>query len=200
MQSTAKLKRSTVHESGYEQICFAEVLTPGNPNTYGDLWTLDAIRRAAYMFMENGFQIDVNHDNVDVSDKIKVVESFIARAGDPDFIVGSWVVGVHVLDSDIWQQILDGEINGYSYEAFLSLTPATLTIQDSLNRQGTTEPYPEDGHTHEFWVVVDANNRPVIGGTSMVNGHSHVISTHTVTDIAAGHLHRVNIVEGKGGK
>lgn len=183
----------------WEQIVACEILLPNTPNVYGDLMSPDAVRRAAYKFMEEGFAIDVNHDNVDVSDQVKVVESFIARAGDPDFIEGAWVVFVHILDPDLWQRVLDGEINGFSYEALVNFTPATLVMEDDGSRQGVTEP-ALDGHVHNWFAMVGLDNRPLGGGTDVVNGHSHRISTHTVTDEAADHVHRFNIVTGKNGK
>lgn len=187
-------------EKAWERLAWAEVLVPGTVNVMNDLWSKDAVRRAAYMFMEQGFAIDLNHDNVDISSSVKVVESFIARPNDPDFLEGSWVVGVHILDADLWQKVLDGEINGFSYEALVRFTKAKLTISDTGERQGITEADTTDGHTHEWWAIVDENNRPIMGGTTDTNGHSHSISTHTVTDTANDHKHRYNLVQGKGGK
>lgn len=186
----------------WERVVFAEVLIPEVPNVFNDYWTREGIKRAAYAFMMQGFGIDVEHDNVDVSGLgAAVVESFIARANDPDgFIEGSWVVGMKILDDNLWQAILDGQINGYSYEALVEFFSAFITYVDDGIRQGVTEPDPNDGHTHEFVVMVDASNRPVDGGTAEANGHSHVISTHTVTDEANGHVHRYNLVQGKDGK
>jgi hypothetical protein len=111
---------------------------------------------------------------------------------------------MHVLDASLWQDILDGKINGYSYEAMVTFMPALLTTDDDGERVGTTEPDTNDGHVHEFYVMVDAANRPVMGGTDVVQGHSHTISVHTVTDTAFNdldeHAHRYNLITGKYGK
>lgn len=184
----------------WERVVMAEVLVPETPNVFNDYWTRENIRLAAYEFMKRGFGIDIEHDNIDVTGQAHVVESFIARANDPDFIEGSWVVGMYIADDALWQSILDGEINGYSYEALVSFLTATLQIVDDGVRQGVTEPDPFDGHTHIFMVMVDMSNRPIDGGTSETNGHSHTISSHTVTDEANGHVHRYNLVTGKDGK
>jgi len=187
-------------DEAWEQIVFAEVLVPETPNVFGDYWTKDAIKDAAYAFAMSGYGIDIDHGNDDITGLVYVVESFIARQGDPDFIEGSWVVAMKILDPQIWQDVLEGRINGYSYEAIVSFLEATLQMDDDGVRSGYTEPDVNDGHTHAFVVLVDENNRPVSGGTDDVNGHSHVISTHTVTEEAAGHKHRYNIVSGKDGK
>ena len=184
----------------WEKLVFAEVLIPETPNVMGDYWTAPAIREAAYIFMKQGFGIDVDHDNVDVTGPVYLVETFIARKGDPDFIEGSWVVGMKIEDPELWNRVLANEINGYSYEALIGFIEATLQMPDSGVRTGTTEPALDDGHTHTFLVRVDESNRPIEGGTDAVNGHTHVILTHTVTEDSAGHSHRYNMVSGKDGQ
>ncbi len=183
----------------WEQIVFAEVLVPETPNVMGDYWTPPAIREAAYAFMKEGFGIDVNHDNVDVTGGVYVVETFIARKNDPDFIEGSWVVGMKIEDPELWKRVLSNDINGYSYEAIINFLSATLQVQDDGVRTGYTEPALEDGHTHAYLLRVDENNRPVEGGTDTVLGHYHAITTHTVTEMSADHTHRFNVVTGKDG-
>lgn len=184
----------------FEQIVVAEVLVPDTPNCYGDIYTREAVRDFAYQFAIQGYGIDVNHDNTDVKGQdAVVVESFIAREGDPNFIEGSWVVGMKILNSDLWQQVLDGTINGYSFEAECSLFP--VTFQNLTNRQviGTTEPDPIDGHTHEFLVLLNVFNKPISGGTSLTNGHAHPVVYHTTTEYAEdlsgrSHNHRYQVI------
>ncbi len=182
----------------WERVVFAEVLVPNVANVYSDYWTEIAVRDAAYEFMKQGFGIDVEHDNVDISgyNGARVVESFIAREGDPDFIKGAWVVGLYIADDALWEQVLSGEINGFSYEAGVLMQPATLEILDDGIRTGITEPSIEDGHTHDFMVMVGADNRPKSGGTSYTVDHHHDIKRHTVTEEANGHVHRYNLVSG----
>lgn len=190
------IKESLRDDQGFERVVMAEVFIPDTPNSFGDIATAEAIKEYAYEFARRGFGIDVEHDNVDVQHKdVIVVESFIAREGDPEFIPGSWVVGMRILSDELWQKVLDNEINGFSYEA-LSFVK-TVVVQNLRDRQvqGTTSPDPDDGHTHTYVVMLDALNRPVAGGTSVVNGHSHTITSHTVTDEAAGHNHRYQVID-----
>lgn len=184
----------------YEQVVMAEVLVPDVPNVYGDIYTREAIREFAYEFARQGYGIDVNHDNVDVDgqDAI-VVETFIARNGDPDFLEGSWVVGMKILDPALWLKILTGQINGYSFEADAFMVP--IIFQNLASRQvvGVTEPDPIDGHTHEFLVMLNVFNRPISGGTGTSAGHSHRIVSHTVTEVAGSllgrqHTHRYQVL------
>ena len=185
----------TRSEKQWEQVAFAEVLVPDVVNSYGDIYTREAVVEFAYEFARQGYGLDVDHDNVNVDGtKYYVVESFIARDGDPDFIDGSWVVGVKILDADLWSQILDGQINGFSFEAEVGMQPVTFLASDQRVIVGTTEPNPLDGHTHVYTLVLDAMNRPFEGGTSVTDGHSHRIVTHTVTEVSDGHNHRYQVI------
>lgn len=196
-----EIRLHTRADTQWEQVVFAEVLIPETPNVYNDYWTRESIKEFAYGFMKWGFGVDVEHDNVDVSNVAYVVESFLARDGDPDFIAGSWVVGMKIEDAALWQAIVNNDINGYSYQALLEFLEAKFVMADSGLRTGTTEEVlGGDGHVHSFAVLVDENNRPITGGTDEVNGHAHLITTHTVTDAADEHTHRYNLVTGKDGK
>jgi len=182
-------------DTEYEQIVYGEILVPNVPNVYGDIYTPEAVREFVYEFARQGFGLDVEHSEDDILNvKAHIVESFIARPGDPDFIEGSWVVGVRITDGDLWQKVLDGEINGFSYEALCELTE--IVIEDTGNRvlSGLTEPDPIDGHTHVYTVIVDALNNVVAGGTEMTDDHMHTISHHTYTDTANDHIHRFQVI------
>lgn len=180
----------------WEQIAFAEVLVPDVPNNYGDIYTRDAIVEFAHEFARQGYGLDINHDNVDVTGTgYYVIESFIARDGDPDFIPGSWVVGIKVVDEAIWQRILAGELNGFSYEALVQALPVQFTAETGHQIAGVTSAHPVDGHTHGYLLILDELNNPAAGSTSEANGHSHRIVSHTVTEIADGHNHRIQVIE-----
>lgn len=186
-------------DQGFERLVFAEVLIPEALNTYGDFHTRESVREFAYGFMLNGFGIDMNHDNIDLSDDVHVVESFIARDNDPDFIPGSWVVGMHIANDELWNAVLSGDVNGYSYEAFVRKFDVEVTVPDERIKYGETEPDPLDGHVHGFYVILDDADRPLLGGTTVANNHSHTISSHTFTDSAYGHTHIFNYIESLGG-
>lgn len=189
----ARIVRSDSRE--WEQVVFAEVLVPGVVNSYGDFHTKESVAQFAYEFARQGYGIDINHDGVDVAGTVcYVVESFIARPGDPDFIEGSWVVGVKVTDKATWERILSGELNGFSYQALVEMTPVTVAAERGRQIAGVTEPHPEDGHTHTFVLLLDEFNNPMAGGTSETAGHAHKIVSHTTTEVAQGHNHRYQVL------
>lgn len=186
----------------HERIAFGEVLIPDSPNVYGDLHTPENIRQFAYGFMINGFGLDVDHDNISVTAGVKIVESFIAREGDQTFVVGAWVVGILVLDDEIWEDILSGELNGFSYQALVSLLPVQVVFPEISEFHGETFPDIDDGHTHPFFVMLDMDGRVKAGGTEEVKGHSHVIVNHTYTELNTEggdqHRHRYSLYKSIG--
>lgn len=186
------------NEAGFEQIVMAEVLIPDTVNVYGDIVTEDAIREFAYAFMIAGLNskiiLDIEHDGEDITGDAYVIESFIAREGDPDFIKGSWVIAVRIENDALWQQVVDGALNGFSFEALCGMTPVSIQNLRSRIVTGTTAPDLIDGHTHAYAVLLDALNRPISGSTGMTDGHEHVITHHTFTDEANGHNHRFDVL------
>lgn len=182
----------------WERVAWSELLIPNEPNVYGDYWTAEAIVRARDLYMQTDYKLDVEHDNVDVRNKgYYVIESFIARPGDPDFIEGAWVIGVKFIDDDLWNQVLSGELNGFSYEANVLAEPVTIEYNDEIEQRivtGVTEPDPFDGHTHTFTVVVGPLNKVISGSTGETDGHYHSIRTHTLTGKASGHTHRYQVL------
>ena len=184
-------------EKEYERVVFAEVVVPNRPNTYNDIHTPKQVKDIAYGFMKAGIGdlvgIDVDHDNNDLSPSIKVIESFIAREGDPDFIEGSWVVGLYIGDDATWSKILNGDITGYSYEAFMYSKEAEINIPIVKTVSGTTEPDVIDGHQHTFLVLLDASGNVLYGSTSAEDNHTHVIMNNTFSEYGLGHTHRINI-------
>lgn len=185
-------------KEGLQRIVYAEVLIPDVPNVFGDFHTKEMVRDFAYGFMSEGFGLDVNHDNVVRAD-LSVVESFIARKDDPDFIEGSWVVGVYVGDDEVWQMVRNGDITGFSWEGYVLMVPGELEMAGDFTRIGSTEPDIGDGHTHEFFAILDDDGRVIAGGTTETDGHSHLIRSHTFTEKAENHSHIYNLVIGEGG-
>lgn len=173
-----------------QRLVGGEVYIPGVPDSDGEFMDAEGIRDMAYKFMKNLKlkMIDVRHNNRNVEEAC-VVESFIARKGDTDFIEGSWVVLVHVPDDNVWQQIKKGEINGFSMEAMVSKEPVELELDVPPVISGVTLK-SDDGHEHKFHVAYDEDGNFLGGQTDIVNGHFHAIKKGTVTEDAMGHKHR----------
>lgn len=107
-----------------KKIVIGPVYVPYDPadpttiDTQGHASSAAEIEDMAYRFMErhdSGQRIDLQHNKL-FGGYARVVESYIAKAGDPLFAEGSWVMGVRILDDSVWQRILDGKITGFSLD------------------------------------------------------------------------------------
>lgn len=176
------------------QLVYGEVYAPGFPDAQGDFMTSETIRKMAHRFMEQMrvAQIDRNHDSKTV--EATVVESFIARKGDPDFIADAWVAGVHIRDAEVWDSVKKGDINGFSVEGGAIGRNTEIEIEVPEQLGGATNEV--EGHEHRFTVFFDDEGQFLGGHTDEVNGHSHQIVKGTVTEQAAGHRHRFSYYEG----
>lgn len=183
--------------NGFQRVVLGEVLIPDVPNVYGDFQTRENIQEFAYWYMSEigNWYMDIDHEGEEIDDRVVIVESFIARDGDQDFIPGSWVLGTWIRDDEIWQKILDGEINGYSWEALVSTLPVEIDVPQQNIAVGWTEPALIDKHQHQFFAILDEDGRAIAGGTSYDQRHSHPIRSHTFTEEADGHSHIYNLVK-----
>lgn len=176
------------------QIVYGEVYAPNTPDSQGEFMSENTVRATAYNFMQShrNNKVDTNHDNV-INGSI-IVESFIAREGDLDFIVGAWVVAIYIPDTSIWEKVLSNELNGLSIEATEILSTEPLYLQLPRTIKGTTE--ETEGHSHSF--IVNFNDEGLYkgGSTGSNNSHTHIILNGTVTEESDGHKHRYNILDG----
>lgn len=190
---------------GKLQIAYAEVYAPNLPDAHGDFMVADEIRKMAHDFLRNGFtkKVDVEHDNEEYG--CAIVESFIARDGDPDFIPGSWVAGIHIPDAELWKQVESGEINGFSLQGMGVQTDKTVLLTVPSVVKGLTMADELDGHWHAFEVRFDDENANFLGGQTLVTfpddfpAHEHLIKRGTVTEPGGDeddpHVHRFSFVE-----
>lgn len=87
---------------------------PETVDTHGHACLAEDIEKAAYKFME-----DMNLKNIDQQHNFTpgygfVVESYLAKSGDPMFKEGTWVMGVKITNDEVWGKIEKGEITGFS--------------------------------------------------------------------------------------
>lgn len=190
---------SIVPKDEYERLIYSEVYAPNRPDSDGAFMTADNIKQMAHRFIASGKmgQIDLFHDN-NVVDGCVVVESFIAREGDPTFIEGAWVVGIYIGNDTVWKAILDGTINGLSVEAITFEEEVTVTLENSGEITGYTTTIHD--HKHTFKVFYDEEGNFLGGVTDEVDGHYHKITVGTVTGYATDkakntHKHKFSFVE-----
>ena len=180
----------------HEQLVYGEVYAPLSLDTQGDFMTAEEIKKMAHKFLKSGQvnAVDTEHDLKENGSF--VVESFIARPGDPDFSEGSWVAGVHVVDPEIWNMVQKGEINGFSMFGKAGREEPRIVeieIPDDGIIKGDTEPSASaDVHIHEFHVELDAEGNVLRGWTSEAgpDSHVHIIKGGTVTEPGGLDVHK----------
>lgn len=190
----AAYRISKVHE-GDQRLVTGQVYAADTLDAHGHFMTKAELQRVAHQFMMDGLasSIDVQHDNKTI--KASIVESFIARKGDPDYEEGSWVATVKVDDMAIWEQIKAGEINGYSFEILTYREDMIVQVEFNSWYYGFTDPDPYDKHDHPFMVRLDAKGEIVWGqtGPGSDGSPSHTITSSNITQKAAGHSHRIHL-------
>lgn len=177
-----------------QQLVYGEVYAPNKPDAQGEFMRAPEIEAMAHEFVRKGrmSQIDVMHDNR-VVPGLCIVESFIARKGDPDFLEGAWVIGMHVPDTGLWEKIKKGEINGFSMEAMVSRHEQEFSVEVPPVVTGMTS--KSEDHEHQYYVSYDDNGAFRGGTTNLVNGHTHQIVAGTHTQTVNGHNHRFSSVD-----
>lgn len=100
-----------VKRDSSRRIVMGEVLVPDRTDAQGDRVDAATVERAAHAFLNRSRTVGANHrvfKNVG-----EVVESFIARPGDPEFTPGAWVLGVQCTQ-ETWAQVEAGTLTGFS--------------------------------------------------------------------------------------
>jgi len=183
---------TTIRKSDAElQVVWAELYAPMVLDSQGDYATAEEIRKSCWAFMKKARtvkSIDVEHDGLITT--CYVVENFIARKGDPDFIEGSWVQGIHIPEADLWGKVQKGELNGFSMEAWCARTEVAIEVDVPDEVHGYT--MESCGHSHAFTAKFDEAGNFRGGSTSSnaSDGHTHRIIKGTVTEDACEHNHR----------
>jgi hypothetical protein len=199
LSRVSKAERSAVQikkQDDEQQLVYGEVYAPTLPDSQGDFMTREEIQQMAHEFLRKGLvdKIDVGHSREPSG--CYVVESFIARDGDPTFIPGSWVLGVKVPDPSVWAMIKSGELNGFSLDGSGIRVDTVVDVVIPEYFEGETA--ETDGHTHPF-VVSYANDGTFLGGRTVGSSdHYHEIKMGTVTEQAGDppHVHRFSYLEG----
>lgn len=101
-----------VKKDEMRKIAYGEVYVPMKADAHKHFMKAEEIELMGHNFMLQSRQMDENHDFIKGS--AGVVESFIARKGDPDFVEGAWVLGVKVFSERVWENVKSGKIKGYS--------------------------------------------------------------------------------------
>lgn len=129
MNAPFRIPTRIVKQDGDRQIAYSVVLEPrtrDNPDAQGDYYDADDIELAAHGFMEAVAKGSGGSGLMHEGDQLigYPVESFIAPvdflwgAGDRLEVVktGSWVMGIHYPDPEVWADIVKGKYAAVSVQ------------------------------------------------------------------------------------
>lgn len=180
---------------GDKRLVTGQVYAPDTLDAHGHFMTREELEKVAHDFLANGLltSIDVQHNNVTIP--ATIVESYIAKKGDPQFEEGAWVATTKIDDPAVWQGVKDGRINGYSFEILTFREDMEVEFEYSTWYYGFTDPDPHDKHDHPFMVRLDENGEIIWGKTGLGSDGSppHTITRSNVTNAVAGRTHRIHL-------
>jgi len=100
-----------------ERYVLGVVLAPEQVDAQGDIYSAEEIRHSAHRFMEEFGGLGVMH-RLRVNEQVKVLESFLAPCdfaiGDTTVAKGTWLLAVRILSDELWEQVKDGQLTGFS--------------------------------------------------------------------------------------
>jgi len=173
---------------------YGETYIPLEVDSDGESITPADIEQMAHDFLAKGWtkNVDIMHNNIPCG--AEIVESFIAKEGDPEFTPGAWVVKVRIpRNSEIAKAIIKGELNGFSLQMRAFKVPVKVAVSIAKIVVGTTEVNTDEetpAHRHDYYIELDDNGNVLFGITDEVLGHKHTISGTVVTDVSENHNHR----------
>lgn len=169
-----------------KQIITGQVYAPNILDTHFEMMLPEDVEKMCHHWTSNGLHsFDIMHNNK----KIRAVttESWIAR-GHPEYDEGSWVMSIHVQDSEVWKDVRSGKYGGFSVEAWAQKVEAVVEYTYSPIVFGMTKA-AKDGHRHLYVAFINKNGVVVGGFTSVENGHKHSLKHGTRTEEAEDHAH-----------
>jgi hypothetical protein len=118
---------------GMERVVIGVVADPENVDSEGRTISAEEIRTACYRFMEQFQNTGADHAKDDegypilLNDKLRIVLNWLTheetKLNGKHVPKDAWLMGIRVLDDEIWQSILDGERTGFSFEASAKRIP-----------------------------------------------------------------------------
>jgi len=100
-----------------ERFVLGVVLEPEVVDAQGDIYSAEEVRQAAHRFMEEFGGLGLMH-RLRVNGQVKVLESYLAptdvELGGVKLRKGTWLLAVRILSDELWEQVKDGQLTGFS--------------------------------------------------------------------------------------
>ena len=151
-------------EADEKHLVYGAVLIPNKPiyrydtEEYYIQFPSETIEKLAHSYLQNDNIYSFTQQHQTIADGVSIVESWVKTSEYDksvelglDVPVGTWLVGAHVENEDIWSGIKSGEMRGFSVESFLNFNEIMLNKQD----KEMTETNLETVEVNEsFWVKI----------------------------------------------
>lgn len=121
-----KDRKMAILKTEEERYVLGIVLEPETEDSQGDIYSADEVRKAAHDFMANFQNIGLMHRTI-INGKAQILESYLAPAtfkiDGQSVKKGTWCFGVRVSDDDLWAEVKDGGLTGFSIGGSAVRTP-----------------------------------------------------------------------------
>ena len=129
-------------EDGAERLVTGIVADPENIDSYGQMIEEDVVRKMALMFLERFGNMGTDHakdedgNPIILNEDIIIVENWVTReegtVGGERVPKGAWLLTCRIISDEIWQRVVDDELNGYSFEAVVWRIPFENEDDDAI--------------------------------------------------------------------
>lgn len=103
------------------------VLMPETVDAQGDIYDAETVRKSAHDWMRRFRNLDLQH-KIFINGLAEPVESYIAptdlEVNGQAVKAGTWLLGVRVVDDELWRKVKAGELTGFSINGFAQKSPA----------------------------------------------------------------------------
>lgn len=146
-------KQQIFMQSDEKHMLYGAVLVPDKDiyridedgNEFYLSFTKESIERMSQDFMKNYRQYNVTVQHEEQANEITIVESWlksdlqydksVALGLNEDLPVGTWFVGMKCNNIDLWEQVKDGVLNGFSVESLISIEEFNKQINDVMDNE-----------------------------------------------------------------
>jgi len=108
-----------------EQLVYGVVMEPEVEDTQGDIISEEEIKKTAHDFMQSSRRMGISHKRELTANP---VESYLAplnfRLEGQDVKKGSWILGVKILDPQVWKDVESGLYHSFSVGGYANREPA----------------------------------------------------------------------------
>lgn len=115
-----------VLKTAEERYVLGIVLVPETRDSQGDIYSHDEVRKAAHAYMEHAGNLGKQHGEI-VTGKLKILENYLSPVEfvqDTETIAkGTWLMGIRVVDDDLWDDVKKGSFTGFSIGGAAHRTP-----------------------------------------------------------------------------